>query len=144
MRASLILLTVLSKFKNVNIPRKRCFHYQIVFFSGKREFKYMQGYDFLAKISLIRLKTFKKLMKFCWSALIKYPNLGLDHAFLFTQGYTSNFFLEKFTKRDKVFSRILTKMIANFVHHGSILKFNWNLLEYTYSRRTFLTSFEWG
>ncbi|KAF7639695.1 COesterase domain-containing protein [Meloidogyne graminicola] len=52
---------------------------------------------------------------------------GLDHSFIFTQGYSSNFHIEPFSRRDKTMSRLLTKMIANFVITGdpSTENFTW-------------------
>ncbi|KAI1724105.1 carboxylesterase family domain-containing protein [Ditylenchus destructor] len=52
---------------------------------------------------------------------------GLDHAFIFTQGYSSNFHIDPFSKRDKAMSRMLTRMIANFVIKGnpSTENFTW-------------------
>ncbi|KAI1712156.1 carboxylesterase family domain-containing protein [Ditylenchus destructor] len=66
---------------------------------------------------------------------------GLDHAFIFTQGkatflllfkyifvgYSSNFHIDPFSKRDKAMSRMLTRMIANFAIKGnpSTENFTW-------------------
>ncbi|KAL3122269.1 hypothetical protein niasHT_000100 [Heterodera trifolii] len=52
---------------------------------------------------------------------------GLDHAFIFTEGYSSNFHLEPYTRRDKAMSRLLTRMITNFVATGdpSTRNFSW-------------------
>ncbi|CEF69982.1 Carboxylesterase, type B domain-containing protein [Strongyloides ratti] len=52
---------------------------------------------------------------------------GLDHSFIFTQGYSANFQIEPFTKRDKAMNKLLTKMLTNFVKTGnpSTEKFNW-------------------
>lgn len=52
---------------------------------------------------------------------------GLDHAFIFTQGYSSNFRIEPYSKRDQAMSRMLTRMIANFVTKGdpSTENFTW-------------------
>ncbi|KAK0404310.1 hypothetical protein QR680_017390 [Steinernema hermaphroditum] len=43
---------------------------------------------------------------------------GLDHAFMFTKGYSSNFQIDPFSKRDKQMSRVLTNMLANFIIAG--------------------------
>uniref|UniRef100_A0A183CF31 COesterase domain-containing protein n=1 Tax=Globodera pallida TaxID=36090 RepID=A0A183CF31_GLOPA len=53
---------------------------------------------------------------------------GLDHAFIFTEGYSSNFHLDPFTRRDKSMARLLTRMITNFVAAGdpSTRNFSWS------------------
>lgn len=48
---------------------------------------------------------------------------GLDHAFIFSQGYSSNFYIEPFSKRDKSMSRMLTNMITNFAIKGYLIFF---------------------
>uniref|UniRef100_A0A7E4V895 COesterase domain-containing protein n=1 Tax=Panagrellus redivivus TaxID=6233 RepID=A0A7E4V895_PANRE len=55
------------------------------------------------------------------------PFHGLDHAFIFTEGYSSNFQIDPFTKRDKLMSKMLTKMIVNFAANGnpSLDHFKW-------------------
>ncbi|KAF8386765.1 hypothetical protein PRIPAC_75907 [Pristionchus pacificus] len=52
---------------------------------------------------------------------------GLDHAYIFSQGYTSNFEIRPFTKRDDVMSKMLTNMWTNFVKTGdpSTARFKW-------------------
>uniref|UniRef100_A0A915E1J9 Carboxylesterase type B domain-containing protein n=1 Tax=Ditylenchus dipsaci TaxID=166011 RepID=A0A915E1J9_9BILA len=44
---------------------------------------------------------------------------GLDHAFIFTQGYSSNFHIEPYSKRDRAMSKMLTRMLANFIIQGA-------------------------
>ncbi|TKR80858.1 hypothetical protein L596_014850 [Steinernema carpocapsae] len=53
---------------------------------------------------------------------------GLDHAFMFTKGYSSNFQIDPFSKRDKQMSRVLTNMLANFITQGnpSTELYQWN------------------
>uniref|UniRef100_A0A914Y6W7 Carboxylesterase type B domain-containing protein n=1 Tax=Panagrolaimus superbus TaxID=310955 RepID=A0A914Y6W7_9BILA len=57
------------------------------------------------------------------------PFHGLDHAFIFTEGYSSNFKIEPFSKRDKLMSKMFTKMIINFAKKGnpSIEHFQWEV-----------------
>jgi hypothetical protein len=43
---------------------------------------------------------------------------GLDHAYIFTQGYTSNFVVDPFTRRDRAMARLLTRLLTNFVSTG--------------------------
>lgn len=43
---------------------------------------------------------------------------GLDHAFVFSNGYSSNFHIKPFTKQDKAMSKILTTMLTNFAKTG--------------------------
>ncbi|CAD5228856.1 unnamed protein product [Bursaphelenchus okinawaensis] len=52
---------------------------------------------------------------------------GLDHAFIFSNGYSSNFQIKPFTKQDRAMSKVLTTMIANFAKTGdpSIEVFEW-------------------
>uniref|UniRef100_A0A1I7XGJ2 COesterase domain-containing protein n=1 Tax=Heterorhabditis bacteriophora TaxID=37862 RepID=A0A1I7XGJ2_HETBA len=52
---------------------------------------------------------------------------GLDHAFIFSRGYSSNFDIRPYTKRDETMSKILTNMITNFAKKGdpSIPRFTW-------------------
>ncbi|VDM59419.1 unnamed protein product [Angiostrongylus costaricensis] len=52
---------------------------------------------------------------------------GLDHAFIFTRGYSSNFEIRPFTKDDENMAKILTNMITNFAKNGdpSTKRFNW-------------------
>ncbi|CAI4233294.1 unnamed protein product [Auanema sp. JU1783] len=52
---------------------------------------------------------------------------GLDHAFIFSKGYSSNFEIRPYTKRDEAMSKILTNMLTNFVKTGnpSTTRFDW-------------------
>uniref|UniRef100_A0A0K0DD19 COesterase domain-containing protein n=1 Tax=Angiostrongylus cantonensis TaxID=6313 RepID=A0A0K0DD19_ANGCA len=52
---------------------------------------------------------------------------GLDHAFIFTRGYSSNFEIRPFTKEDENMAKILTNMVTNFAKNGdpSTKRFNW-------------------
>ncbi|CAI5454495.1 unnamed protein product [Caenorhabditis angaria] len=52
---------------------------------------------------------------------------GLDHAFIFTKGYTSNFEIEPYSKKDERMSQLLCSMITNFVKTGdpSTQRFSW-------------------
>ncbi|VDN23551.1 unnamed protein product [Cylicostephanus goldi] len=52
---------------------------------------------------------------------------GLDHAFIFTRGYSSNFEIRPFTKRDENMAKILTNMVTNFAKTGdpSTKRFVW-------------------
>ncbi|CAB3399435.1 unnamed protein product [Caenorhabditis bovis] len=52
---------------------------------------------------------------------------GLDHAFIFSRGYSSNFEIMPYSKRDEAMSKILCTMITNFVKKGdpSLQKFTW-------------------
>ncbi|KIH55906.1 hypothetical protein ANCDUO_13925 [Ancylostoma duodenale] len=43
---------------------------------------------------------------------------GLDHAFIFSRGYSSNFEIRPFTKRDENMAKILTNMVTNFAKTG--------------------------
>uniref|UniRef100_A0AC35TNQ4 COesterase domain-containing protein n=1 Tax=Rhabditophanes sp. KR3021 TaxID=114890 RepID=A0AC35TNQ4_9BILA len=53
---------------------------------------------------------------------------GLDHAFIFSQGYSANFQIDPFSKKDKFMASHLTQMITNFVKTGnpSTERFKWN------------------
>ncbi|KHN74908.1 Acetylcholinesterase [Toxocara canis] len=51
---------------------------------------------------------------------------GLDHAYIFTHGYSSNVQIEPFTKRDRQMSKMLTTMITNFVKNGNPTSTPWN------------------
>uniref|UniRef100_A0A914ZDY6 Carboxylesterase type B domain-containing protein n=1 Tax=Parascaris univalens TaxID=6257 RepID=A0A914ZDY6_PARUN len=51
---------------------------------------------------------------------------GLDHAFIFTRGYSSNLQIEPYTKRDRQMSKMLTTMITNFVKDGDPTPTPWN------------------
>ncbi|ETN74370.1 Carboxylesterase [Necator americanus] len=52
---------------------------------------------------------------------------GLDHAFIFSRGYSSNFEIRPFTKRDESMAKILTNMVTNFAKSGdpSTKRFTW-------------------
>ncbi|KJH40963.1 Carboxylesterase [Dictyocaulus viviparus] len=52
---------------------------------------------------------------------------GLDHAFIFSRGYSSNFEIRPFTKEDENMAKILTNMITNFAKNGdpSTKRFTW-------------------
>ncbi|KAJ1355017.1 hypothetical protein KIN20_012127 [Parelaphostrongylus tenuis] len=52
---------------------------------------------------------------------------GLDHAFIFSRGYTSNFEIRPFSKEDEMMAEMLTKMITNFAKNGdpSTKSFTW-------------------
>ncbi|KAK6030425.1 Carboxylesterase [Ostertagia ostertagi] len=52
---------------------------------------------------------------------------GLDHAFIFSKGYSSNFEIRPFTKEDENMAKILTNMITNFAKTGdpSTTRFKW-------------------
>lgn len=52
---------------------------------------------------------------------------GLDHAFIFSKGYSSNFQIQNYTKRDETLSKMLCTMITNFVKTGnpSTQRVNW-------------------
>ncbi|RCN43918.1 hypothetical protein ANCCAN_10119 [Ancylostoma caninum] len=52
---------------------------------------------------------------------------GLDHAFIFSRGYSSNFEIRPFTKRDENMAKILTNMVTNFAKTGdpSTKRFSW-------------------
>uniref|UniRef100_A0A1I7TJ83 G_PROTEIN_RECEP_F1_2 domain-containing protein n=1 Tax=Caenorhabditis tropicalis TaxID=1561998 RepID=A0A1I7TJ83_9PELO len=43
---------------------------------------------------------------------------GLDHAFIFSKGYSSNFEISPYTKREETMSKILCTMLTNFVKKG--------------------------
>ncbi|VDM77918.1 unnamed protein product [Strongylus vulgaris] len=43
---------------------------------------------------------------------------GLDHAFIFSRGYSSNFEIRPFTKKDENMAKILTNMVTNFAKTG--------------------------
>ncbi|CAJ0576751.1 unnamed protein product, partial [Mesorhabditis spiculigera] len=43
---------------------------------------------------------------------------GLDHAYIFSRGYSSNFEIKPFTKKDETLSTMLTNMLTNFVKTG--------------------------
>lgn len=43
---------------------------------------------------------------------------GLDHAYIFTKGYSSNFEVVPYTKKDEAFAKIFTNMWTNFVKNG--------------------------
>ncbi|CAJ0565826.1 unnamed protein product, partial [Mesorhabditis spiculigera] len=43
---------------------------------------------------------------------------GLDHAYIFSKGYSSNFEIKPFTKKDETLSTMLTNMLTNFVKTG--------------------------
>ncbi|XGW15556.1 hypothetical protein V3C99_001206 [Haemonchus contortus] len=43
---------------------------------------------------------------------------GLDHAFIFSRGYSSNFEIRPFTKEDENMAKVLTNMITNFAKNG--------------------------
>uniref|UniRef100_A0A914BVG4 Carboxylesterase type B domain-containing protein n=1 Tax=Acrobeloides nanus TaxID=290746 RepID=A0A914BVG4_9BILA len=58
---------------------------------------------------------------------------GLDHAFIFSQGYSSNFYIEPFSKRDKSMSRMLNNMITNFAIKGNPSTENFEWPKYTNS-----------
>ncbi|VDK46246.1 unnamed protein product [Gongylonema pulchrum] len=47
---------------------------------------------------------------------------GLDHAYIFTDGYSSNLQVEPFTKRDRHMAKMLAAMITNFVKNGLVVK----------------------
>ncbi|KAI6210836.1 Hydrolase [Aphelenchoides besseyi] len=55
------------------------------------------------------------------------PFHGLDHAFIFSQGYSSNFHIRPYTKRDRALSKMLITMITNFAKKGdpSTENFEW-------------------
>ncbi|CAP25619.1 Protein CBG05033 [Caenorhabditis briggsae] len=52
---------------------------------------------------------------------------GLDHAFIFSRGYSSNFEISPYTKREETMSKILCTMLTNFVKSGdpSTSRFSW-------------------
>ncbi|VDL70649.1 unnamed protein product [Nippostrongylus brasiliensis] len=52
---------------------------------------------------------------------------GLDHAFIFSKGYSSNFEIRPFTTDDENLAKILTNMITNFAKNGdpSTRRFTW-------------------
>ncbi|PAV78564.1 hypothetical protein WR25_09582 [Diploscapter pachys] len=52
---------------------------------------------------------------------------GLDHAYIFTKGYSSNFEVAPYTNRDEAFAKIFTNMWTNFVKNGdpSTPRFKW-------------------
>ncbi|CCD74392.1 Carboxylesterase type B domain-containing protein [Caenorhabditis elegans] len=52
---------------------------------------------------------------------------GLDHAFIFSKGYSSNFEISPYTKREETMSKILCTMLTNFVKNGdpSTTRFSW-------------------
>ncbi|VDO89698.1 unnamed protein product, partial [Heligmosomoides polygyrus] len=43
---------------------------------------------------------------------------GLDHAFIFSRGYSSNFEIRPFTNEDENMAKILTNMVTNFAKTG--------------------------
>lgn len=52
---------------------------------------------------------------------------GLDHAFIFSRGYSSNFEIRPFTNEDENMAKILTNMVTNFAKTGdpSTKRFSW-------------------
>ncbi|KAI6244222.1 Hydrolase [Aphelenchoides fujianensis] len=55
------------------------------------------------------------------------PFHGLDHAYIFSQGYSSNFHVRPFSKRDRAMSKMLCTMVTNFAKTGdpSTDNFQW-------------------
>lgn len=51
---------------------------------------------------------------------------GLDHAYIFTNGYSSNLQVEPFTKRDRQMAKMLTAMVTNFAKNGDPTPTEWN------------------
>ncbi|VDO31265.1 unnamed protein product [Brugia timori] len=49
---------------------------------------------------------------------------GLDHAYIFTNGYSNNLYIEPFGKRDQQMAKMLATMITNFAKYGLDLKYN--------------------
>ncbi|VDK69598.1 unnamed protein product [Litomosoides sigmodontis] len=56
---------------------------------------------------------------------------GLDHAYIFTNGYTNNLFIEPFTKRDQQMAKMLAAMITNFAKYGNPTPTDWNGFKWT-------------
>lgn len=55
------------------------------------------------------------------------PFHGLDHAFIFSSGYSSNFHIKPYAKRDLAMSKLMVTLITNFVKDGdpSTKNFEW-------------------
>lgn len=55
------------------------------------------------------------------------PFHGLDHAFIFSPGYSSNFHVKPYSKRDRAMSKLMVTLITNFVKNGdpSTENFEW-------------------
>uniref|UniRef100_A0A183I6Z2 COesterase domain-containing protein n=1 Tax=Onchocerca flexuosa TaxID=387005 RepID=A0A183I6Z2_9BILA len=56
---------------------------------------------------------------------------GLDHAYIFTNGYSSNLHIEPFTKRDQQMAKMFTTFITNFVKYGEPTPTEWNGFKWT-------------
>ncbi|KAI6182002.1 Hydrolase [Aphelenchoides fujianensis] len=59
------------------------------------------------------------------------PFHGLDHAYIFSQGYSSNFHVRPFTKRDRAMSKMLCTMVTNFAKTGDPSTDNFQWPSYT-------------
>ncbi|MCP9262876.1 Acetylcholinesterase [Dirofilaria immitis] len=51
---------------------------------------------------------------------------GLNHAYIFTNGYSSNLHIEPFTRRDQQMAKMLAALITNFVKYGEPTPTEWN------------------
>lgn len=76
--------------------------------------KIISCYSILNRKLIVEADTYETLI----TGLSMQAFHGISNAYVFTKGYKNNFQLQEFSEKDQNMSKMITRIITNFVKHG--------------------------